>query len=80
MKTRSSETQAEAEELDQSQSVLGNVHCDWFILPPLLATPSIWFSLDRISRVGGKWKRSDSSDSDSIALMTLLKTPIFDVH
>ena len=58
----------------------GNVHCDWFILPPLLATPSNWFSLDRISGVGKKWERSDSSDSDSIALMTLLKTPIFDVH
>ena len=27
-----------------------------------------------------KWKRSDSSDSDSIAVMTLLMTPIFDFH
>ena len=27
-----------------------------------------------------KWKRSDSADSDSIALMTLLMTPIFDFH
>ena len=24
-----------------------NVHCDWFILPLLLPTPTIWFSLDR---------------------------------
>ena len=24
----------------------GNVHCDWFILPFLLLTPTIWFSLD----------------------------------
>ena len=23
-----------------------NVHCDWFILPLLLPTPTIWFSLD----------------------------------
>ena len=23
-----------------------NVHWDWFILPPLLPTPTIWFSLD----------------------------------
>ena len=23
----------------------GNVHCDWFILPRLLPTPTIWFSL-----------------------------------
>ena len=27
-----------------------------------------------------KWKRSDSSDSDSVALMALLPTPIFDFH
>ena len=33
-----------------------------------------------VSRVGRKWKRSDSSDSDSIALMTPLTTPIFDFH
>ena len=24
-----------------------NVYCDWFILPLLLSTPTIWFSLDR---------------------------------
>ena len=30
--------------------------------------------------VGRKWKRSDSSDSDSVALMTLLTTPIFDFY
>ena len=66
----------------------GNVHCDWFILPLLLPTPTIWFSLDHkrnvsdgvISGVGRKWKRSDSSDSDSVALMTLLTTAIFDFH
>ena len=27
-----------------------------------------------------KWKRSDSSDSDSVELITLLTTPIFDFH
>ena len=27
-----------------------------------------------------KWKRSDSSDSDSVELMTPLTTPIFDFH
>ena len=64
------------------------MHCDWFILPLLLPTPTIWFSLDHkrnvsdgvVSGVGRKWKRSDSSDSDSVALMTLLTTPIFDFH
>ena len=66
----------------------GNVHCDWFILPLLLPTPTIWFSLDHkrnvsdgvVSGVGRKWKRSDSSDSDSVALMTPLTTPMFDFH
>ena len=33
-----------------------------------------------VSEVGRKWKRSDSSDSDSVALMTPLTTPIFDFH
>ena len=28
----------------------GNVHCDWFILPLLFPTPTIWFSLDRKRR------------------------------
>lgn len=27
-----------------------------------------------------KWKHSDSSDSDSIELVTLLTTPFFDFH
>ena len=42
------------------------------------------FSLDhkRRSRKRNqkKWKRSDSSDSDSVELMTPLTTPIFDFH
>ena len=33
-----------------------------------------------VSEVGRKWKRSDSSDSDSVTLMTPLTTPIFDFH
>ena len=28
----------------------GNVHCDWFILPLLLPTPTVWFSLNRNRR------------------------------
>ena len=62
------------------------MHSDWFILPLLLPTPTIWFSLDHKrnvsegvgSGVGRKWKRSDSSGSDSVVLMTPLTTPIFD--
>ena len=42
------------------------------------------FSLDRKRRShkrnGKKWKRSDSSDSNSVELMTPLTTPIFDFH
>ena len=64
------------------------MHCDRFILPLLLPTPTIWFSLDHkpkvsdgvVSGVGRKWKRPDSFDSDSVGLMTLLTTPIFDFH
>jgi len=32
------------------------------------------------SGIGRKWKRSDSSDSDSVELMTPLTIPIFDFH
>ena len=45
VKTGSSESQAEAEEINQSPK-RENVHCDWLILLLLLPTPSIWFSLD----------------------------------
>ena len=47
----------------------GTKHCDWFILPLLHPTPTIWFSLDHKRYIrdgvlsGRKWKRSDSSDS-----------------
>ena len=56
-----------------------------FVLLLLLPTLTIWSSLNRkqqtvISGVRIKLKRSDSSDSDSIALMTPLTTPIFDFH
>ena len=42
------------------------MHGDWFILPP----PIIWFSLDLIL----------STLIDSVVLMTLLMSPIFDFH
>ena len=56
------------------------------LLPLLLPHPIIRFSLDDVdnkrngsdrdvSRVGRKWKCSDSFDSDSVALMTLFTTP-----
>ena len=58
----------------------------------MLPTSTAWFSLDHkrnasdgvVNGVGRKWKRSDSSDSDSVKLMTPLMTPlttpIFDFH
>lgn len=40
-----------------------------------------WIVSDRvISRIGRKWKCSDSRDSNSVKLVTTFKTPIFDVH
>ena len=49
MKTGLLESQAEADEL-ANHTKCGNVHCDWFILPLLLLTPTIWFLVDR------KWR------------------------
>ena len=63
------------------------MHCDWIILPLLLLT--VWFSLDHKQNISDgvlkwswkKFKRFDYSDSDSIALMTLLTTfTIFYFH
>ena len=68
-----------------------NLHCVcWFILPLLLPTPLIWFSLvhkrnvsdgvvNGIGRNGNIPSRQRSSDSDSVALMTPLTIPIFDL-
>ena len=64
------------------------MHNDCFLLPLIPPTPTIWFSLDHkrnvsdgvVSGVGRKWKRSDSSDSDYVALMTPLTTPICDFY
>ena len=88
MKTGSSESQAEAEELNQSQSLGIRKMCTviGLSLPILPPNPTIWFSLDDVdhkrngsdrdgSRVGRKWKCSDSFDSDSVAFMTLFTTP-----
>ena len=39
-----------------------------------------YISVGVITGIGRKWNRSDSSDSDSVELMTPLATPIFDFH
>ena len=75
------------EEPNQSQS-MGTCILLGLSFRLLLPTPTIWFSLDHkrnvsdgvVSGLGRKWKHSDSSDPDSVALMTPLTTPIFDFH
>ena len=47
---------------------------DRFILPLLLPTPTIWFSIGHRKRSRKKWKRSNSSDADSSAFITPLTT------
>lgn len=54
VKTRLLELQAKAEEL-LPITKQENFHCDWFILLLLLATPTIWFSLDL------KWQSHEQS-------------------
>ena len=51
-----------------------------YFFPSWLVFTSDGVRVGVVSGVGRKWKRSDSSDSDSVALMTLLTTPIFDFH
>ena len=71
-------------ELNQSQSVRT---CMWFVYPSTSSSNSdnlvftrSWDFEGVVRGVGRKWKRSDSSDSDSVALMTLLTTLIFYFH
>ena len=55
--------------------------CDWFILPFLLLTPTIWFSPDckqwSHKRSQKKMEHSDCSDPDSVESMTLHATSFF---
>ena len=44
----------------------GIEHCHWFILPPLLATPTMQFSLDRKQR---RHKQNQCSAYDSVGLI-----------
>ena len=64
--------------------MLDSEPCDWLVLPLLLLTPIIcfhWIISDGvISGIGRKWKRSDSSNSDSVELMTPLTTLFFNFH
>ena len=59
-------------------------HFDWSILPLMLPTPTIWILLDRERRSPNCSRKImemfDASNSDSVALMTLLTTPIINFH
>ena len=86
VKTESLESQAEAEELNQSQSMRTCIFL--MVCPSASASDSVWFSLghegneatDSIKQSRKKWKRSDTSCTDSVKLMTPLATPILDFH
>ena len=71
-------------ELNQSQSVRT---CMWFVYPSTSSSNSdnlvftrSWDFDGVVRGVGRKWKRSDPSDSHSVALMTRLTTLIFYFH
>ena len=89
MKAGSSESQAEAEELNQSQTVeTGIVIGLSFRFCFQLRQSGIHYidhkrngvSDGVVRGVVRKWECSDSSDSNSVALMTPLSTAIFDFH
>ena len=75
VKTRLSESGAEAKELNQSQSVGA---CTMISLSFRFCFRLRQSGFRKRSRK--KWKRSDSSDYDSVALMIPPTTPIFDFH
>ena len=81
MKTRLPELQAEAEELNQTQNAATCmlIGFSFRFCFRLWQSGFHWIVNDGVvSEVGRKWKRSDSSDFDSVALMILLTTPILD--
>ena len=89
VKAGSSESQVEAVELNQSQSVETCIVIGLSFRFCFQLRQSGFHYIDHkrngvsdrvVTGVGRKWKRSDSSDSDSVALMTPLSTPIFDFH
>ena len=47
-----------------------NVHCDWFILPLLLLTPIIWFSLDHKRNVSDGVIRGVRRNGNVLILLT----------
>ena len=78
VKTRSSESQAEVQELSQSQSVGTCIVSGSFFLFCFRLRQSGFYLIvsDGVtSGIGRKWKLSDSYDSDCFALATSLTIP-----
>ena len=82
VKTRLSESEAEAEELNQTQSVETCIVIGLsFPFCFRLRQYGFYYIVsDGVISGVGKNGNVDSSDADSIAVMTLLTTPIFDFH
>ena len=84
VKAGSSESQVEGEELNQLQSVETCIVIGLSFRFCFRLRQSGFHYIDHKRNVSGgvgrKWKRSDSSDSDSVAPMTPPTTPIFDFH
>ena len=80
MKTAISQSQAEDEEKPTKMFDSGS--CDWLVLPLLLPTPTIQFSLDhnrrsrKQNRKNRNRKRSDQGEKSISALVLILPTPI----
>ena len=71
VKTRLSESKAEAKELNQSQCV-GTCIMIAFIPPPLLPTPTIWFSLDHKRNLNNGLVRGVGRNGNVLILLTLI--------
>ena len=55
----------------------GNVHCDWFILPLLLPTPTIWFSLDHKRNVSDGVVSGVGRNGNVLILLTPIPSRIW---
>ena len=54
----------------------GNVHCNWFILPLLLPTSTIWFSLDYKRRVSDWVARGVGRNGNVLIVLTPIPSPL----
>ena len=51
------------------------MHCNWFILPLLLPTPTIWFSLDYRRNVSDRVVSGVGRNGNVLIVLNLLTTP-----